>query len=96
MASQKPTIDPKVRDKLEELGVDVLRAKLIAIMEVRDFVQPHELIPLGDSISTTRQQIQLWLTEKAEEQTWYLRWTLIAAAAAVFVGVIGIIATLLH
>jgi hypothetical protein len=95
-ASTKPTIDSTLRRKLEELGADVIRAKLIAIMEVRDFTQHHELIPLGDGITATRQQLQQWLTDKAEEQAWYLRWTLIAAVAAVLVGIGGIIVTLLH
>jgi hypothetical protein len=34
--SDKRKIDPHVRAKLEELGADVVRSKLIAIMEVRD------------------------------------------------------------
>jgi hypothetical protein len=55
-------------------------------MEVRDFAQHHEPVPLGNGVTATRQQIQQWLTEKAEEQTWYLRWTFVAAAAAVLVG----------
>ena len=95
-ASTDPTINSKVREKLEELGVDVVRAKLIAIMGVRDFPQHRENIELGDGITTTRGQLQQWLTEKAEEQTWYLRWTFAAAVAAVIVGIISILATLLH
>ena len=93
-AATKRVIEPKVREKLEELGVDLIRAKLIAIMEVRDFVQQHEPIPLGDGITATRQQLQRWLTEKAAEQIWYLRWTFIAAVAAVVVGLFGILATI--
>jgi hypothetical protein len=61
--SDKRKIDPHVRAKLEELGADVVRSKLIAIMEVRNFAQHHEPIPLDDGITTTRRELQQWPTE---------------------------------
>jgi hypothetical protein len=47
MLTKKANIDPAVRAKLEELGVDTVRSKLVWIMNVRDLAQHDELQPLG-------------------------------------------------
>lgn len=85
MLTKKPKIDPRVRSKLEELGVDAVRSKLIWIMNVRTLGQQDDLENLGDDISASRRQMQEWLKEKTARETWWLRVGVIAAViAAVF------------
>ena len=85
MLTKKANIDPAVRAKLEELGVDTVRCKLISIMNVRDLAQQDELQPLGVGLSATRRQMQDWLREKAARETLWVRVGAIAAVlAAVF------------
>ena len=43
MWTKKANIDPAVRAKLEELGVDTVRSKLVWIMNGRDLAQQDEL-----------------------------------------------------
>jgi hypothetical protein len=50
MLTKKANIDPAVRAKLEELGVDTVRSKLVWIMNVRDFAQQDELQPPWGSV----------------------------------------------
>jgi hypothetical protein len=79
--TKKANIDPAVRAKLEELGVDTVRSKLGWIMNVRD-VQQHELQPLGFGLSASRRQMQDWLTEKAARETLWVKVGAIAAVLA--------------
>jgi len=80
--AKKATIDPAVRAKLEELGVDTVRSKLVWIMNVRDLAQQDELQPLGAGLSASRRQMQDWLTEKAARETLWVRVGVIAAVLA--------------
>jgi hypothetical protein len=48
---KKANIDPAVRAKPEELGVDIVRSKLVWIMNVRELAQQDELQPLGAGLS---------------------------------------------
>jgi hypothetical protein len=82
MLAKKAAIDPAVRAKLEELGVDTVRSKLVWIMNVRDFAQQDELQPLGPGLSASRRQMQDWLTEKAARETLWVRVGVIAAVLA--------------
>jgi hypothetical protein len=82
MLTKRATIDPAVRAKLEELGVDTVRSKLVWIMNVRDFAQQDELQPLGPGLSASRRQMQDWLTEKAARETLWVRVGVIAAVLA--------------
>src|SRR6516165_9948625 len=82
MLTKKANIDPAVRAKLEELGVDTVRCKLISIMNVRDLAQQDELQPLGVGLSATRRQMQDWLREKAARETLWVRVGAIAAVLA--------------
>jgi len=84
--TKKANIDSAVRAKLEELGVDTVRSRLISIMNVGDLAQPEdELQPLGLGLSASRRQMQDWLTEKAVRETLWVRVGVIAAVlAAVF------------
>ena len=82
MLTKKATIDPAVRAKLEELGVDTVRSKLVWIMNVRDLAQQDELQPLGPGLSASRRQMQDWLTEKAAREALWIRVGVIAAMLA--------------
>ncbi len=82
MLPKKANIDPAVRARLEELGVDTVRGKLVWIMNVADFAQQDELQPLGVGLSASRRQMQDWLTEKAERETLWIRVGVIAAVLA--------------
>jgi hypothetical protein len=82
MLTKKANIDPAVRAKLEELGVDTVRSKLVWIMNVRDLAQQDELQPLGIGLSASRRQMQDWLTEKAARETLWVRVGAIAAVLA--------------
>jgi len=76
MLTKKANIDSNVRAKLEELGVDTVRSKLVWIMNGRDLAQQDELQPLGV------RQMQDWLTEKAARETLWVRVGVIAAVLA--------------
>ncbi len=80
--TKKANIDPAVRARLEELGVDTVRSKLVWIMNVRDLAQQDELQPLGVGLSASRRQMQDWLTEKAARETLWVRVGVIAAVLA--------------
>jgi hypothetical protein len=79
---KKANIDPAVRAKLEELGVDTVRSKIVWIMNVRDLAEQDELQPLGAGLSASRRQMQDWLTEKAMRETLWVRVGVIAAVLA--------------
>jgi hypothetical protein len=79
---KKANIDPAVRAKLEELGVDIVRSKLVWIMNVRELAQQDELQPLGAGLSASCRQMQDWLTEKAARETLWVRVGVIAAVLA--------------
>jgi hypothetical protein len=81
---KKANIEPAVRAKLEELGVDTVRSKLASIMNVGEIVQPDELQPLTVGFSASRRQLQDWLTEKAALETLWTRVGVIAAVLAAF------------
>jgi hypothetical protein len=78
----KPTIDSRVRAKLEELGVDAVRSKLVWIMNVTKLEQQDNLEPLGDGLSASRRQMQEWLREKSAREFLWVRVGVIAAVIA--------------
>jgi len=82
--TKKANIDSAVRAKLEELGVDTVRSRLISIMNVRDLAQPEdELQPLGLGLSAVGKCRTGSL--KAVRETLWVRVGVIAAVlAAVF------------
>ena len=80
--SKKANVDPAVRAKLEELGVDTVRGKLAWIMNVGDLAQQDELQHLGVGLSASRRQMQDWLTEKAAREALWVRVGVIAAVLA--------------
>jgi hypothetical protein len=80
--SKKANIDPAVRAKLEELGVDTVRCKLGWIMNVGEIAQQDELQPLAIGLSASRRQMQDWLKEKAARETLWVRVGVIAAVLA--------------
>ena len=82
MLPKKANIDPAIRAKLEELGVDTVRSKLAWIMNVRDLAHQDELQPLGVGLSASRRQMQDWLTERAVHETLWVRVGVIAAVLA--------------
>ena len=79
---KKANIDAAVRAKLEELGVDTVRSRLVWSLNFGDFAQQDELQPLGMGLSASRRQMQDWLTEKAARETLWLRVGVIAAVLA--------------
>ena len=84
MLTKKANIDPAVRTKLEELGVDTVRSKLAWIMNVRDLAHQDELQPLGVGLSASLRQMQDWLTEKAAHDLWVRVGVIAAVLAALF------------
>ena len=82
MLPKKANIDPAIRAKLEELGVDTVRSKLGWLTNVGDLAQQHELQPLGFGLSASRRQMQDWLTEKAARETLWVKVGAIAAVLA--------------
>ena len=79
---EEGNIDPAVRAKLEELGVDTVRSKLVWTMNDSDLAQQDEPQPLGVGLSASRRQMQDWLTEKAARETLWVRVGVIAAVLA--------------
>ncbi|MGO9721753.1 MAG: hypothetical protein ACLPOA_14530 [Methylocella sp.] len=75
-------IDSPVRAKLEELGVDAVRSKLVWIMNVTTLGQQDNLEPLGDGLSASRRQMQEWLREKSAREFCWVRVGVIAAVIA--------------
>jgi hypothetical protein len=82
----KPKIDRRVRAKLEEIGVDAVKAKLVWIMNVRTLGQQDEREEdLGDGIKASRREMQDWLSGKTARESIWIRIGVIAAIfAAVF------------
>src|SRR5262249_11065038 len=60
----RPKIDRRVSDKLEELGIDAVRSKLVWIMNVRTLSQQDDCEDLGDGVSASRRQMQEWLKKR--------------------------------
>ena len=79
---KKANIDPAIRSKLEELGVDTVRSKLLWVMNVGELAREDELQPLGFGLSVSRRQMQDWLTEKAAREALWIRVGVIAAVLA--------------
>src|SRR5947208_13055372 len=73
-------VEPRVCAKLEELGVDVVRAKLVWIMNVTTLGQQDHLENLGDGVSASRRQMQEWLRRKTARES---RWVKVGTVAAV-------------
>jgi len=84
MLTKMSKIDLRVRAKLEELGIDAVRSKLIWIMNVRTLGQQDDLETLGDNLSASRRQMQEWLKEKTARESWWLRVGVIAAVFEFF------------
>ena len=95
MLTQKSQIDPRVRDKLEELGVDAIRAKLVWIMNVRTLAQQNDPEPLGGDLSASPRQMQDWLAERAARQSRWMKTGVIAAVIAAVGTVIAILVSVL-
>jgi hypothetical protein len=96
MASKpRVKIDDRVRSKLEELGVDAVRSKLIWIMNVTTLAQQDDQHPLGDSVSASRREMQDWLAEKnARDACWVKAGVLVAIVGAVIAAVAAVFAYL--
>jgi hypothetical protein len=91
----KSKIDTSVRARLEELGADVVRSRLIPIMSVTNLAQEDEPVPLGDGLSAKRKDIQEWLKEKAADDRWWMKTAAIAAVAAAIASIAAAIISLL-
>jgi hypothetical protein len=90
MFTQKPKIDPRVRAKLEELGVEVVRSKLVWIMNVSTLGEQDKSEPLGDGVSTSRRQMQDWLKQKSARESLWVRVGVIAAVLAAVFSFLGL------
>ena len=82
MSTEKPQIDPRVRDKLDELGVDAIRAKLVWIMNVRTLAQQNDPEPLGGDLSASPRQMQEWLADRDARLSCWMKTGVIAAVIA--------------
>ena len=91
----KSKIEPRVRVKLEALGVDVVRAKLVSIMGVTAFDQEDASEPLGGGVSASRRQMQEWLKERDTRQSRWVNTGVIAALIAAVGTVIAIFVAVL-
>ena len=80
--TKKAKIDPPVRAKLEQLGADAVKSKLIWIMNVRSLAEQDELQDLGDGIKAPLRGMQEWLNEKAAREALWIRGGVIAAVLA--------------
>ena len=75
-------MDPRVRAKLEELGIDAVRSKFVWIMNVRTFGQQDDSEDLGDGVWASHRQIRQWLKKKTARESWWVRIGVIAALFA--------------
>ena len=85
----KPGDDQLVRDKLEELGVDAVRSKLVWIMNVRTLGQQDDCEDLGDGVWASHRQIRQWFKEKTARETLWVRVGVIAAVLAALFALFG-------
>ncbi len=92
MLTKKPKIDSRVRAKLEELGTDAVRSKLVWIMNVTALGQQDASEPLGDGLSASRRQMQEWLREKQARK---FRWVIVGTIAAVMGAVAAVVAAVM-
>jgi hypothetical protein len=87
----KPTIDPRVRAKLEERGVDSVRSKLVHMMGVTRLDEEGNAEPLGDSMSASRRDMQEWLREKSAHEFCWVKVGVIAAVIAAVFAFFGVV-----
>jgi len=80
MLTKKPQIDAHVRAKLEEIGVDPIRAKLVYSMNVLG--QQDVPQPLGDGLSASPRQMQEWLADRDARLSCWMKTGVIAAVIA--------------
>jgi hypothetical protein len=86
----KSKIDRSVRAKLEEIGVDAVRSKLIWIMNVRTLGQQDAREEdLGEGIKASRREMQDWLNEKTARES---RWVRVGVIAAVLAAIFAFLA----
>jgi hypothetical protein len=79
-------IDPRIRGKFEELGVDAIRSQLAGVIAVRSFDQQDmKEVRLGDGLTASGREMREWLHEKASrESCWIRAGVIIAGLAALF------------
>ena len=89
--SKKPIIDPRIRAKLEEHGVDAVRSKLAHMMGVTRLDLDGASEPVGDGLWATHQQMQEWLKEKSAREFCWVRVGVIAAIIAALFAFLGVV-----
>jgi hypothetical protein len=83
MSKWKAQIDPLVRAKLEEIGVDAVKSKLVWIMNVRTLAeQDKKENPLGDGVLASQREMQEWLSEKNFRAGLWIKVGVVAAILA--------------
>ena len=87
MTVKNPKIDPRVRAKLEELGVDTVRSKLANIIGVRTLGQMDDPEELGGGVRASGREMQEWLREKAACEARWIRVGVVAAVIAAIAAV---------
>jgi hypothetical protein len=89
MPAHRAKIDDRVRSKLEELGVDAVRSKLVWIMNVTTLAQQDNREPLGDDVSASRREMQEWLREKAARDARWVKAGVYVAIASAFIAAVA-------
>jgi hypothetical protein len=83
-------IDPRVRQRLEEIGEPVIRAKLPWIMNVNALASKETYEePLGDNVAAPLWAIEQWLSEKDASRQRWVKAAAILAGFAVVVALLG-------
>jgi len=92
MWTRKANIDPRIRAKFEELGVDAIRSKLHHVTGVRALGQQNEPEEdLGDGLLASGKQMRGWLSEQAAREACWLRFGVIAAVLAAIFSLLALV-----
>lgn len=90
----KVNIQPDVRARLKELGIEAVKAKLVSIMRVRSLGQMNTREEdLGDDIIATPRELVDWVSEKealkARREKRRFFWTMLVAGVAAIAAVVA-------
>jgi hypothetical protein len=96
MFLKKADIPREIRAKFEVLGIDAVRSKLDHVIAVRTFDQQDKKEePLGEGLMASGREMSDWLTEKAAQQTWWLKAGVIVAVVFGLVSVVGAVVSVM-
>jgi hypothetical protein len=82
-------IHPRIRAKLDQLGVETVRRKLVSIM-ARARGDDRESI--GDGLSVSRREMREWLIQKTARELRWVKAAVVAAMIALLAAGISLVA----